>query len=225
MSNSREIATTISEQVYNILKDDICKGVYKPGQKLLETSIANDLHVSRSPVREALHQLAGDGIAVEIANRGVFVREFTAKDIEEIYEVRVALECTTLQEIKGLSDFQKQNLEKILQELQQDYDNKHLDDYIQKDTLLHRYLVVCGGNELMLQLYDKVGLMSNQFRTYSLQSNQRFDDSIQEHRNIIENLLHGNMNEAAQIDRKHLKLARDKAVEYLNGRKSKESAA
>lgn len=217
MSEIRQVAT-ISQQVYDILKEDICKGKYAPGEKLLEVKIARELNVSRSPVREALHQLSGDGITVEVANRGVFVREFNAQDIEEIFEVRVALECTSLSEMKKLDPEQRQQLQDIMDALQKCYDRKALDRYIDMDEKLHRSLVVFGGNGLMLQLYDKVKLMSMQFRTYSLQSEKRFNDSIKEHAAIVENMLNGNMNKAAQINRRHLKLARDQVLEFIKAK-------
>ena len=75
-----------------ILKDDICEGRFAPGQWLQENELAERLCVSRSPIREALRQLASDGLVVEIPNKGVFVKEFTARDIEEIFDLRVLLE-------------------------------------------------------------------------------------------------------------------------------------
>ena len=57
---------TIQEQVYQFLKEDICSGVFRPGQRLQEVSIANQYKVSRSPVREALRRLAADGLVERI---------------------------------------------------------------------------------------------------------------------------------------------------------------
>ena len=67
--------STIRTQVYDIIKQNICDGVYTPGQRLQETELAASLHVSRSPIREALRQLASDGLVEEFPNRGVFVKE------------------------------------------------------------------------------------------------------------------------------------------------------
>lgn len=80
---------TIQAQVYNILKQNICDGVYKPGQRLLETEVAASLKVSRSPVREAMRKLATEGLVKEFPNRGVFVRQFSDEDIDHIFEVRI----------------------------------------------------------------------------------------------------------------------------------------
>ena len=69
------IANTIRDQVYQLLKDEICDGRYEPGYWLQEKELAQRLKVSRSPVREALRQLSRDGLVRDIPNKGVFVRE------------------------------------------------------------------------------------------------------------------------------------------------------
>ena len=88
----RKVINTIRGQVYELLKQAICDGEFEPGQWLQENELAEKLSVSRSPIREALRQLAADGLVIEVPNKGVFVREFTAKDIEEIFDIRVLME-------------------------------------------------------------------------------------------------------------------------------------
>ena len=91
MSQIRRI-TTIKQQVYEILRDDICSGVYAPGQQIQETELSKKLEISRSPIREALRQLVSEGLAVEYPNRGVFVKTYTPKDIEDVFDLRILLE-------------------------------------------------------------------------------------------------------------------------------------
>lgn len=69
----------MSHQVYQILKDEIISGVYQPNDWLQEKDLAAKLNVSRSPVREALRQLAADGLVREVPNKGMFVRAFTPR--------------------------------------------------------------------------------------------------------------------------------------------------
>ena len=90
MSQIRRI-TTIKQQVYEILRDDICSGVYAPGQQIQETELSKKLEISRSPIREALRQLVSEGLAVEYPNRGVFVKTYTPKDIEDVFDLRILL--------------------------------------------------------------------------------------------------------------------------------------
>ena len=91
MATTRRIQT-IADQVYSILRKNICEGQYPPGSWLQEVELCNQLGVSRSPVREALHRLVSDGLVVSVPNRGTFVKEFTCRDIDEIFDMRVMLE-------------------------------------------------------------------------------------------------------------------------------------
>ena len=84
----------IEQQVRNA----ILNGLFKPGDRLVETTIADQLSVSRAPVREALSALEREGIVASIPRRGYFVIDFTDKDIEEIYSLRLLLEIGALQQ-------------------------------------------------------------------------------------------------------------------------------
>ena len=76
---------TIKEQVYQILRQELVRQRYKPGEWLQENEIAERLNVSRSPVREALRMLTGDGLLVEIPKKGVYVRKLTEDKICLLY--------------------------------------------------------------------------------------------------------------------------------------------
>jgi DNA-binding GntR family transcriptional regulator len=78
------------------IKSAILGGVFRPGERLVETTIAEQLDVSRAPVREALSALEQEGIVAHIPRRGYFVVEFTDKDIEEVYDLRLLLEVEAL---------------------------------------------------------------------------------------------------------------------------------
>ena len=87
MKTKKRRINTISHQVYSILKEAIISGRYEPNHWLQEVEIAEELGVSRSPVREALKQLVAAGLVTEIPNKGTFVRDFSDKEIEEIFEI------------------------------------------------------------------------------------------------------------------------------------------
>ena len=74
---------TIKQQVYHIIKKRIANGTYEHGQRLQENDLAEDLMVSRSPVREALKQLVFEGVLEEFPNKGVYLRNFSGKDIRD----------------------------------------------------------------------------------------------------------------------------------------------
>lgn len=216
MREEKKQIQTISQQVYEILKDEICSGDYQPGVRLQEVEVAERLHVSRSPVREALHRLQGDGLVSEIPNKGVYVRNFSESDIENIFEVREAIENYAIMHLEGkLNTEKREGLKKMVREFQAYYDLDDLPSYIVVDQSFHNYLVECSGNLLLMELYEKVRLMNQRFRIFSLKTRQRFDESLVEHRSIVENILAGNYEEACRINSTHLGLAREKVIDYL----------
>ena len=223
MPSAKRPIMTMKHQIYQIIKKEICDGNYPPGQWLQEKELAEQLNVSRSPVREALKQLVDEGLAIEYPNKGVFVKEFTVKDIEEIYDLRTLLESYAIKNsVKTLTSINIQELMDILQKLVKCYEDNDLAHYIEIDSHLHQYIITLGGNSLVVDIYRRVYSQSQQFRIYSLTTQRRFDDSVTEHRGIVENLIAGNWKEADRINRIHLSLSREEIIEYFEAKKEED---
>lgn len=217
MANIQRPITTIKYQVYQIIKEDICNGIYPPGYWLQEAELSAKLNVSRSPIREALRQLVADGLVVEYPNRGVFVKEFTAKDIEDVFDLRILLESYAIRHSgKNMTTAHIEKLLASMALLIKLHQENDCQGYIREDTHLHQMIIELGGNELVKDIYERVYSMVQQFRIYSLISTQRFDESVTEHTEIIRNLLAGNSKEADRLNQVHLSLAREKIIEHLN---------
>ena len=209
MAGKRTI-TTIREQVYKILRDDICQGVYAPGTRLQEVELAENLSVSRSPVREALRQLAADGLLLEIPNKGVYVKEFTVRDIEEIYELRVMLESYGINHSADrLTSVRRERLLGLLSEMESFLEKGDVQSYTALDEKLHSHIVHLGENSLINDTYDRVRSMNQQFRILSLMDEERFRESLDEHKEIIHGLVTGDLKHADDVNRAHLELARN----------------
>ncbi|MDO4396644.1 MAG: GntR family transcriptional regulator, partial [Clostridia bacterium] len=96
----KDVFTTscsLTDEIHEIVRDRILKGEYKIGQKIKETQIAEELKVSRTPIREAFKQLENEGLIDYIPNRGCFAKGFTSQDIEDLYAVRKALEILSVE--------------------------------------------------------------------------------------------------------------------------------
>lgn len=207
---------TIRGQVYQILRNDVCSGKYAPGFWLQEKELAEELGVSRSPVREALRQLVADGLVIEVPNKGVFVKEFTLRDIDEIFDMRVMLESYGIQKSrKNLTSVRRQKFFELLEMLEKSCAAGDLDKYVRIDEELHIRIVELGGNSLVESTYDRVRSMNQQFRVLSLTSHQRFTDSMVEHRSLIHALVVGDVAVAEETLRVHLELARRTIKEQL----------
>ena len=217
---SKRTVTTIREQVYQILRDEICRGVYAPGTRLQEVELAENLNVSRSPVREALRQLSADGLLLEIPNKGVYVKEFTVKDIGEIFDLRVMLETYGIFHSAGqITSARRERLLRLLSELETFFQNGDLESYTSTDEKLHTQIVRLGDNSLINDTYERVRSMNQQFRILSLMDNRRFRESLDEHREIVHSLVTGNLKKADEVNRHHLELARQAILKRMKAEK------
>lgn len=207
---------TISRQVYSIIKKSIVSGHYKPNHWLQEVELSKELGVSRSPIREALRQLSADGLVNEIPNKGTFVREFTEKEVLEVYEIRELLESYAIMHLpKELTKEQKDKMETYKEGFKKYYEENDLEEYIIVDSKFHRYIIECTDNSILMELYRRVRNMNMLFRIYSLSTKERFDESLDEHSGIVDNIIKGNYKDAAAINAKHLTSAKETAMQHL----------
>lgn len=209
---------TIGGQVYEIIKLDICNGTYGPGYWLQEKELAAKLQVSRSPVREALRRLVADRLVIEKPNKGIFVREFTKKDIEEIYAMRVLIENYAIEETtKNLTSERENNLIHCLEYMKIAHKSKDLQDYVKWDTRLHNMIITQCNNDTIDEVYQQVSFTVQQFRRYSFKEVERYKESIDEHEGIVMGIINNDASKACEINKKHLMLAKETIIQYLNG--------
>ena len=218
MTPRRKIST-IREQVYDQLRDEISNGDFTPGSRLQEVELTERLNVSRSPVREALRQLVKDGLLIEIPNKGVYVKEFTVRDIEEIFDLRVLLESYAIYHSAGhITSARLKRLLDLLSELETSYREGDLVAYTAADEDLHMKIVRLANNSLVNDTYERVRSMNQQFRILSLMDEQRFRESLEEHREIIHALATGNPDTADAVNRRHLAAAMEAICKRMKDR-------
>ncbi len=218
-----KVVNTIRGQVYELLKEAICNGEFEGGQWLQEKELAEQYSVSRSPVREALRQLSADGLVVEVPNKGVFVREFTSKDIEEIFDLRVLMENYAIDKIdERLTDSICTQLKDCMRIVEEEYEKDELSSYIAADAKLHDLIIKLSGNNFLAIAYERVHIMIQQFRSFSLMDNpKRYQESIEEHRNIVKYILDNQPEKAKEINSYHLRLAMEQIILHLAQRSKK----
>ena len=207
---------TIKEQVYNIIKEDIITGKLKPGEWLQETKLAEMLNVSRSPVREVLKELVGEGLLENIPNKGVFVKTLSIKDIYNIFEFREVMEGYAIKKASNLATHEDlETLDQIYIELVKAYENGDVNEYCKIDTKLHDALFIISGNEIIYNIVNNVYPLLQPFRIISLNSKGRFEESLDEHKGIIEGIKEKDYKKSLEFNTKHLNLARDVIIEHI----------
>lgn len=152
-----EVQITRGEQVYTSLLRSILTGMISPGQHLVEQTLADKLSVSRISIREAIRRLAQDELVEIIPNRGAFVVNLTAQDVEEIFRLRSALECLAIERVtttvpdKDLLVFESQLAEMAVLEKQEDRLNG-----AGADTRFHRTIMELSGQHRIFQVWQRM---------------------------------------------------------------------
>ena len=199
---------TLSEQAYNQIKDAICQGSVAPGDILSENPIAQQLGMSRTPVREALRALASEGF-VEIRNGiGAYVKPLSSKDMEDLYEVRCLLEMQAIKtSIYRISNDEIDDLTRRFQAIYdacEQGDSPAQGEFSELDWELHSLLVDRCTNNYIKEIV--AGNNSNLRRYQSLSVNVLGDvhESARQHLEILRVLRSRDLDKLEEVLHAHL---------------------
>lgn len=196
----------LSQKVYRVLKTEIVKGNLKPGVKLLEDKIANQMGVSRTPVREALRELAAEGFVEMTPNQGMIVTTVSLEDLKEVLQIRGVLEgLATYLAAKMITREDIIKLERII--------NKMNICIIKDDTLafsdlnadFHDLILKICGNKRLIRICSNLSDRAHRFRIRSLSIPGRLKYALKEHREILEALKKKDSEQADKLSQKHIK--------------------
>lgn len=188
--------------MYDHLYEELVNNRLPPGSALSELEIAKKLQTSRSPVREAMMVLEGEGMVRRYPGRGCFVAEITVQDINEIFALRTLLEVEALRNSYEL--ITPQQLETVEKELLELTANDKEDAYYHTDRHLHELIVNnCGNLRLVLILRTLEGQIE-QLRRISASEPRRLSASRQEHLQIVAALRERDLERACQLLATHI---------------------
>ena len=206
-SNSGQIS---KEKIYQSLRADIISHRLRPGQAIREDELADRLGVSRTPVREMLRRLEQEDLVRVVPNRGVFVSELTDKDIEEVLEIRLALETAAARSAATkLSPEQIKELKDIRKQLDTAVKLKDSVLSFEADTRLHGLILQAAGNKRAHRIINNLMGQIHRIRFISGHKPGRIDTSVKEHKEIVQALLNGNPVPAEEAMMKHLNSTRE----------------
>jgi DNA-binding GntR family transcriptional regulator len=151
------VAVPLWENIAERLRSAILSGELEPGSKLIETDLAERFGTSRGPIREAIRELAREGLVTELARRGTLVSTLTAHDLAEVYAVRQALEVAAGRVvIARAADDELRALETHLSALESPPPGAGYLDQAVHDLAFHRGLVALARNERMSTMYEQM---------------------------------------------------------------------
>ena len=137
-SKPKKNGISAREKTYDYLKANILSGHFIPGERLAEEHLAEELGVSRTPVREALHKLEQEGLIEPLESRGFCVPQDSIEEIEDLFDIRTVLEGYTLKIIcERITDEQIAMLEEIIEKADDALRRKRIDEVFQWNTQFH----------------------------------------------------------------------------------------
>ena len=196
----------LSRKVYRILKERIIKGNLKPGEKILEVNIAKQLGVSRTPVREALRELAAEGLVRTEPNLGMIVIDFSIEDLQEVLKIRKLLEgFATSIAAKKINKEEIKKIEKIIKKMSISISKNDVLVYSDLNAEFHNLIFNICGNKRLIKIYDNLSNSEHRFRIRSLRNNpERLKYSLKEHQEILEALKRKDSEQAYKLGQKHI---------------------
>ena len=200
--------TSLADLVYSQVEHDILTGEYKRGDVLTELKLSEKLHVSRTPVREALRRLEQDDL-VESQGKGSVVLGVTHQDLLDIMEIRLRLEgLVTAMCCKHITHEQLVALDEIVT-LQEFYVFRNMPDRIQEfDSDFHHLIYSACGSRVLGKQLSHLHKRLTRYRQLSVSDTGRAHLSTQEHRAIINALTARDEKEAEALAISHVERAR-----------------
>jgi DNA-binding GntR family transcriptional regulator len=198
----------LRQSVYDALIDLIAGGELPPGQHMVETELAQQLGVSRQPIREALHRMEAEGWVDLRPSQGAFVHVPTDGEVDELLDVRMLLEAETgrLAALAVVSPAQLSRLREICREGQEAAEADDFSAAVTANNAFHAEVAAIGGNAVLAELADIVGRRVQWY--YRMVAPARGHGSWTEHAELIEAIEAGDSERAESLARKHTERTR-----------------
>ncbi|WP_210261589.1 GntR family transcriptional regulator [Ochrobactrum soli] len=194
----------LRDQALMILKSRLISGELVPGEIYSAASLANELGVSNSPVREAMLTLVNQGLMETVRNRGFRVIPVRRKQLEDIYDVRMLLEIPSIRKLAEIPDTVRKvepDLRQIIRELRRCSEESDIVGYLTADKQFHLQLLGLLNNPYLVSTVEN---LRDQVRQYGVSAKEVLSRSAIEHENILDAIIEGNPSKAAELMRLHV---------------------
>ena len=204
-----KIITSLADVVYEQVEHDILTGAYKRGDILTELKLSEKLHVSRTPVREALRRLEQDDL-VECQGKSIVVMGVTHQDLLDLFEIRLRLEgLATARCSQRITTEELTTLDEIIT-MQDFYVSRNLPEKIQEsDGLFHRTIYAACGSRMLEKQLTNIHKRLVRYRKLSVSNRTRAHQSTEEHKEIFRALTNHDAELSETLALRHVELARD----------------
>jgi len=204
---------------YQALVEAIVNQVFEPGSQINIDTVARDLNMSNTPIREALMRITGEGFVEQKTNKGFIVTNFlNQEELSNMFAVRLLLETDALR-TGTLTESRVNQLDSLAQEMEMTKDGlvyQDFKDYLHKDHQFHYTIVSMSGNDFLIQSWENMNVHLHLSRLYTGVGLFDRDDSTVEHIKIVQALKNNDREQAVELLSKHITDVGMRLVTFLN---------
>ena len=212
----------LREVVCETLRDAIRKGKMKPGERLMESQLAEDLGVSRTPVREAIRKLELEGYVIMMPRRGTYVANLSIRDVNEVFEIRTSLDSLASGlAAERITDEELERLQRLLVAIGGYIEENDMDKIVECDTEFHDLLYQASRNSRLVGIIFNLREQLTRFRSTSMAFPGRLKATLEEHRRIVEAIAQGDVAEARAAAEYHMEKSEQTLLESMEAMKKR----
>jgi DNA-binding GntR family transcriptional regulator len=209
----------LREVVFEAIRTAITSGALQPGERIMENQLAEQLRVSRTPVREAIRKLEQEGYVVMVPRRGTYVSDLSIWDTNEVFEIRTALEVLAAGlAAERMTEADLERLERLLVEIGELIDLGDTERLVEADCQFHDILYNATHNKTLANIINNLREKFRPFRAISYSYPGRAKRSLEEHRRLVEALAGRNPASAQQVARTHMEKAAQTLLQHMSER-------
>lgn len=206
----------LRELVLDAIRGAIMNGTLQPRERLMEIQMAEELGVSRTPIREALRKLELEGFIVMVPRKGAYVSDLSFKDIADVFEIRAALEGLAAGlAAERITEEELESMERLLVEKQEAITQDDISKLVEVDTKFHELMYQSSRNVRLGSIISNLREQIQRFRLASLSYPGRNKLSLEEHKKIVEAIQARDYQLARQLATEHIENAENVLIECI----------
>jgi DNA-binding GntR family transcriptional regulator len=205
---------SLKDVAVNYLTEKILTGEYKPNEKINEVQVANELGISRAPIREGIKELSSQGLVKQIPRKGTYVVELTEKDIKEIYQIRLSLESCIIDKIVDNDKLNEKDFDfleskiKLMEEIansDDDFNTKKI-KINREDIKFHKYIWEKADSPRRLEILFDLHLQLQMAMLFDTEMTGDLKNTAETHKGIVKYLRAGDAKNAKAALVEHIEM-------------------
>jgi DNA-binding GntR family transcriptional regulator len=202
---------SLKENAYHIIKQKILDGEIKLGDRIREDLLAEEIAMSRTPVREAINQLSVEGLIINIPRKGIYNINFDEDEMNNILEIREALEILTVREcINKITEPQLEKLKSINEKLVTQFADNNYYECSHLDREFHNEVAVITGNKKLIKFLAEIGDYIQIMRNIKSEDYlKRLQLAIDEHQLMVRYIEDKDLQSCIRIIKSHVEMMKE----------------